>query len=385
MAVPLRNRYLDHATPFVAEWTSVSRLQSRKEAWRRLCDVAIDPNPFYAPEYLAASAAMDGRDIRCIAVYRDGSRDSDLIGLFPLQRASVFDGALIPALEFYRNDYVCLTAPLVDRDVPQAVWDCFFDRCVHSPGEPQVIMSRLHPAGEPGDDALQAVLKARGLAHCTIEAHRRAAIEKPDSFHSAFRKLSSSRRSDLGRRRRKLRTDGTSEMLSLRAGDPRIPAMVAAFLRIEAEGWKGKSGTAMACNPRTRAFAEAVFSSGDAEINALLFNGQPIVVDCMLRTQGVISTVKTAYDEAFSAYAPGLLACVHTIRQASEREDVTRIDSCAIENHVLNDLWPDRRPISWLGFATSDQLSASRLDQVVRLAQSAKRLKGWLREMLQRP
>lgn len=383
MAVALRNRYKDRSTHYVAEWTSISRLAQQTPAWRDLAARSIDPNPFYEPDYLLASVELTKKDIRAVAVYRDGSRDSELIGLFPLQRASVFDGAIIPALEFYRNDFICKTTPLIDREDPQGVWDSFIDRCAHSPDQPQKIIGNLMSLDSAAQTALMAALEARGLPSNVFGTYERAILGAPERFETAYRRIADKRRKDLARRRRKMRGEGVSINTNVSDAASKAKALDD-FLRIEASGWKGKAGTAMACRPETKAFAERVFTAPNAEINILTFNAEPIAVECNLVSGGIIHTVKNAYVEEFAAYAPGLLIGLHNVRRMADSTQYKGIDSCAISGHVSGEIWPDRQRMGTIAFATSDQISQSSIDQMVTFIASTRRLKAWLSNALKR-
>ena len=381
MTVPLRNRYLDPATHYVAEWTTTERLAQRTDAWRTLFENSIEPNPFYAPEYLLASAQLDKRDIRCVAIYRDGSRDSELVGLFPLQRARILDGFLVPALEFYFNDYTCRTTPLIHKDDPQGVWDCFLDRCLHTLDQPQKIISRLMPTAGAIHAALQAALAERGLAVAAFDVHQRAAVERPDRFLTAFAKIASARRSDMRRRRRRMRLDGHGEISTLK-GSQITPDIIDAFLNLEASGWKGKAGTALGSREDTRAFARAAFASPNTELNVLTFNGQIIAADVCLNGGGVLYPVKTAYDESFSGYSPGMLLAIHMMRLIADGPGYTSADSCSIAGHIVETIWPDRLEIGAVTFATSTAVSRQSLDQMIGLIGNIRRLRRWVSQTL---
>lgn len=377
----LRHGYREQPTAFVAERTSVNALGKNPAAWAALAHRSADINPFYHPEYLLAAAELQGKDIECIAVYANGARDSAMLGFFPLMRARMAEGALLPATEFFRNDYICLTTPLVDVGAAETVWESFLDCVAHTAGTPKLVLSRLSPLDCPTFAALQCVLSRRSLAHRTFETYERAFLNKTDRFQSVFSQIAPKRRRDLQRRRRRMRIDGHASIELLR-GDQITPEAIEMFLNVEASGWKGKSGTALQSHAATRRFAERFLSSGDAELAVLRFNGQPIAIDANLVTRGTIHTVKTAYDEAFSSYAPGLTLGIHTIRRLVDNGDLQRADSCAVAGHVLEDIWPDRLRMGQLAFAAGATVTAERLDQIVTLSTSFKRLRTWLRTIV---
>lgn len=381
MTVPLRNRYPDPATHYVAEWTTTERLSRRIEAWRALLASSAEPNPFYSPEYLLASAKLDGKPIRCVAVYRDGASDSDLIGLFPLQRTRIVDGFLVPAHEFYFNPYICKTTPLVHRDDPQGVWECFLDRCRHTADQPQKFIGRLMTTDGPVHKALLAALAAHHLPVAEFDAHERAAVFGKGRFQDHFARIASHRRSDLRRRRRRMRNDGVSEIISFR-GDAITPERLDAFLKLEASGWKGRAGTALDSRSNTREFARMAFSGPHAELSFLMFNGEPIGADASIVAGGTLMTVKTSYREDMAKYAPGMMLAVQQIRRLSDDPEIHEVDSCALPGHILETVWPDRLKFVSVAFAASPKVEQVGIDQMIALIGNVRRLRRWFSQTL---
>lgn len=384
MTVPLRNRYPDPATHYVAEWTTTERLSRRIGAWRTLLEASAEPNPFYGPDYLLASARLDGAPIRCIAIYRDGASDSELVGLFPLQRTRIVDGFLIPALEFYFNAYICQTTPLIHRDDPQGVWECFLDRCRHTVDQPQKVIGRLLLTEGKVYSALNAALAGQHLASAEFDGFSRAGILTKERFHDFFARISTQRRSDMRRRRRRMRLDGHGEIKIYR-GAAITPELVDIFLKLEASGWKGRAGTALDGRTSTRDFAHAAFSGPNAELSILTFNGEPIAADAGLSAGGALHTVKTSYNEDMSRYAPGMMLAVQQLRRMSDQPDLLRVDSCSSAGHIVETVWSDRIAVASFAFATSPAVGKAQIDQMIALISNIRRLKRWLRQTLGGP
>ena len=81
------------------------------------------------------------------------------------------------------------------------------------------------------------------------------------------------------------------------------------FLRIEASGWKGEEGTALASNSSTKAFYKSLIresaKAGKARFLSLKLDGQPIAMLSDIQSGQFVYSYKTAYDDAFSSYSPG--------------------------------------------------------------------------------
>lgn len=371
------------ASRYVTEWTTTARLIARVEAWRALVGRTVEPNPFYEPEFLLASARhIEGRDIRCLAVFRDGARDSDLIGVFPLQRASMFEGAILPAMEFYRNDFVCLTTPLIDREDPAGVWEAFFDSFSNAPDLPRTVLTHLLPARRPAAMALKEVLAKRGLTAAEIERFARPAVEGLVDYDSYAAEFGTKRQKDIRRRARRLAEQGKVAMRTVRDPVEKL-AVFDDFLRIEASGWKAEAGTAMACAAHTRALAEEVFMQPSCEFDILTLDGRTIAAVANIVRDGALYSVKTAYDEAYSAFSPGVRLDLWALGNlARDKNRYTRIDSCAIAGHPIGALWREREEIVAQAFAVSETVSSARVENTASLLRSFNRLKGWVKEQI---
>jgi CelD/BcsL family acetyltransferase involved in cellulose biosynthesis len=111
--------------------------------------------------------------------------------------------------------------------------------------------------------------------------------------------------------RRRLRRAMEQYDVRLRRVDAADPEALQAFFDLEARGWKGKAGTAIACSPATREFyttlARAAAESGYLSLYFLEFNGIPVAGHFGLTYGGCYYLPKVAYDEAYARFSPGQL------------------------------------------------------------------------------
>ncbi len=368
------------ASRHVAEWTSVEKLGNHKERWARLAANAIEPNPFYEQEWLSASVReLRQEDISCVAIYDCGARDSNLIGLFPLQPARLLHGAIIPSLEFYRNDFVCSTAPLIDKSDPVGVWHSFFDAFNRDRPMPRIVISQLMPANSVLKSTLDQALEERALA-CAVVGHFERAAVAPEgqNYDTYVGKYSARRTKDLRRRNRKLGELGNIRISTVHGGSEAQTA-IADFLRIEQSGWKGKKGTAMASSASDKAFALSVFAAENVDFDVVSLDGNAIAVAVNLVRNGAIFTVKTAFDEAYSACSPGVMLDLQLVRNCTSGR-YERADSCAIANHPVEGYWLEKQQIESLVIAVNPAVSASRVESLASTLRNVARLKNWLKD-----
>ena len=374
---------LQPALRYVAEWTTTARLAGQIAAWQQLAARALEPNPFYEPDYLLASARhIEHGDIRCLAVYRDGARDSDLIGLFPLQRARLTSALPLPAFEFYRNDFTCQTTPLIDAEDAAGVWNCFFAALGRTPDAPRQLLSAMMPTSRGAFAALQQAQDDSGRALAVVETTARAAIEFTGTYKQYTDRYSSRRMSNIRRRHRRLAETGTLALETVTDPAGKITAL-AEFLRIEAAGWKGAAGTAMAQTPATKALAEAVFLSDAAEFDVLSIDGRAIAVMASIRADRVLYTIKTTYDESFSASSPGTILDQHVIqRTLCNPERYSRIDSCAVPGSAVETTWCEREEIASLVLGTTPAITQARTEATAKMLRNIARLKSWVKDQI---
>jgi hypothetical protein len=90
------------------------------------------------------------------------------------------------------------------------------------------------------------------------------------------------------------------------------------FLNLEASGWKGKDGGAIACNPTAVRFYENALrdasSRGHLKLQALMVSGKPVAMELGLMMNKKAYSPKVAYDEAFSRCSPGALQAHFTLK-----------------------------------------------------------------------
>jgi hypothetical protein len=119
------------------------------------------------------------------------------------------------------------------------------------------------------------------------------------------------------------------------------------FIRIEASGWKGKAGGALACREPDLAFSRALFRGaferGRLHAVGVDLDGKAIARElCLLAGDGAFS-VRIAYDEQYARFAPGLLCEMENIRAFHDAPGLQWMDSyTSSENATIGKLWKDR-------------------------------------------
>jgi len=342
--------------------------------WRALHDRALEPNPFYTPEVVRAAAdhLPDGARLRLLAIYRGGR----LSGLFPLvadRRRYVVPLPLLRAGDFYGP----LSTPLLDPEGPEDIWLAMLD-LMEAAGVRGLLLPFLTEGGA-AERALLAALGRSGRIGAVLARYGRAMLRSDLSGADYVRAtLETRRRKEADRQRRRLAEQGELVFRLVRAPSDIGPALEA-FLDLEASGWKGRRGTDLKHAQGAADFIRAAvrgLAERDAGRVGILSSGGRVVAAGIVVLSGTRAYyIKTAYDEAFARYSPGLLLTLDLTRHLLDDPGIADADSVAVAGHPMIDpLWTARQPIISL-------LVAARpgADPVFRLVLSLEKLREKLR------
>ena len=317
-------------------------------AWDDLAANAIEPNPFYESWLLrpALEFLADGRDIQLVTVWADGK----LGAVLPMQRERRYKGLPASTLRSWRHRHCMLCTPLV-RAEGAATYVAALVEWLR--GAASVVELDYLPADGP----VYRLLADRLPAAVVSEGYERALFRRAkDADTYIATSVSRQDRQEVRRRERRLAESGAVAHLTLRAGDS-IERWLDELMQLEAGGWKGKQGSALASNESNRRFAAEIFGAafrrGRLHMVGLDLDGKPLARCSTILGGSGGYAFKTAYDEAFSRFSPGVIVEVDRIRALHELPDVQWMDSFTSPgNVVLNRLWNQRVKIQGLTFAT---------------------------------
>ncbi len=335
-----------------ARWTDIATLAARRGEWQALAEAAVEPNPFYGPDFLIASEnhLQPRQSTRCLIV-EEGGPGGRLCALFPLQRPLLAHGLLGQAWCLHATPYTCLTTPLVASDCAEDAIDAALRFLACQPGPSSLFLS-LTAEQRPFAKMLQEAIGKHPMRLERLNPLARAAIETGLDTARYRAGWSKSQTKNHARLKRRLEEAGTLEIEHLPGDSPEAPAMLEAFLALEARGWKGASGTALATNPATLAFTRDAFfgpERGARFYEVLRLDNRPIAVHLNLVAGGTAYSLKTTYDPDFARLGPSRFLDGEAIRLAAEGGRFTRMDSCAGPGHPMEASWLEREPIAgWL-------------------------------------
>ncbi len=326
--------------------------------WRDLVMHAAEPNPFYTPEYLNALEAADGaRRAEILSVRRSGGT---LLGLVPL--ISAWDAYRLPvAAHVAHFPYIPFGTPVLSSDDPQRAAQALIEKA-SALSIPAMVFPFARLDG-PTAAALDAALAERGLSSRAVNRHERAVLDATGDAEAYLRAgLGSKKLKDLRRLRHRLDEMGTVSITIAKTPQDAGLAL-ARFLDLEAKGWKGEQGTGLGQSAGDRAFiekaAQSMAANGQFEIVEMWLDAHLLATGIVLRAGRTAVFFKTAYDEDYAKFSPGVQLTVELTRQFCADPEIDFADSSAAANHpMIERIWRERISVGDLIVPTRRGLAA---------------------------
>ena len=323
-----------------------------EELTQDLCE----PNVFYEPWMLEPAMRHLGGDqhLEFVCIHcADGSRR--LCGFFPLVRVPLHERLPLQIYSLWQHPQCFRCAPLIRRGFADRCWAILFDWLRDQPPHRRLLRLERLPGNGGTTQALEAHLARDGSLCSYVQTHESAFLRIADSGDEALcQAMSGKTLAKMRRQQRRLAEGGELVFADIDAASD-LEALVDEFLALEAKGWKGARGTAMAKVPGEQAFFREVmteaFQRDRLSFLTMRLNGRMIAGQSALTALPGSFGFKIAYDEDFSKYSPGSLLEIEKVRRLHERDDPVRpkvlwADSCSAPgNGPASRCWPDRQPV----------------------------------------
>jgi CelD/BcsL family acetyltransferase involved in cellulose biosynthesis len=316
-------------------------------AWDRLALEAAEPNPYAERWFFEAGARhlSPPGPTRLLSVWEGG----ELTGLLPLVVERPYGRIPVAFLRNWRHNQCFLGTPLIRAGREADFWVEALEALDAAPWARSFF--HLNSVAEGGPVHLGLAEAAARLGRPSPVVHRRsramlASNLSPRAYYEAA--VRTKKRKEYRRQSARLAELGTLVCDTLGAdGDAR--AWCDSFLALEASGWKGRLGSALAVDPASAAFFRDAFlgahEAGRLEALALRLDGKPVAMLVNLIAPPGAFSFKTAIDEDYARFSPGVLLQIENLRLLA-RDEIDWTDSCAVENHsMINSLWTERRSI----------------------------------------
>jgi len=325
-------------------WVDEAYLQNRIAAWDRLVDSAIVKSVALEPSYLLpAIQHLACSNVRVLVVELNTGDESLLVGLVPIVEKANFR-LPFKSVEIWRHDQSFNATPLLHKDHAVEAWRAIC-KTILSNGYSLISLDTVSAAA-PFNSVLQEVEQSEAQFRIQRDSFERAAFTPCDSSELYIKqyvpKKSHNNTRRLMRGLEKL-GDVTWEFSSPESD---YESLAKRFMRIEASGWKGKKGTALASNPSTKNFflslIEKCSGLGKARFLTLLLDKKPIAMICNIQSGNFVYSYKTAFDETYAKYSPGIQVEMKKLEHL-HRDGIQRSDSCsAPDNQAMNRIYGQR-------------------------------------------
>ena len=340
-------------------------------AWRELSDAAVIPNPYWHPEFvLPASAALGERGVALLIVLEGGEWTACL----PVRHHSGWHRIPLPCISSWRHRYCLLGTPLLASQTSLRSGELSAAMFAGGGSATFAALDWIDSEGAAGD-----AIAAPARGEHVFERFSRPLLRRRPEPNYLEGRIHGKHRRDLHRLATRLEAELGDALKIVDRSDSRG---VEAFLKLEASGWKGRTGTALASESSHadffREMTSAFAARGALELLFLEAGRTAVAARCNLLAGDASFGFKVAYDERFKRYSPGRELELRELERFHEESGLAYVDSCtAPDSELYGRLWPDRRELITIVRPAAGPLGV--------LARSAVRGAAALRERRNRP
>jgi CelD/BcsL family acetyltransferase involved in cellulose biosynthesis len=364
------------AAPAMASIAQIDALSVNADAmaaWRKLEANASQPNPFYCSWALPAAleAVAETGNVRLFLL----GEPAQCRALLPVHASHAYYGHPMPHLRGWLHDNAFCGAPLVSPGSEHTFWEALFGWADSAHRTPLFLHLAQLPADGPLFAALRDVVTREARPAALVHREQRALLHSDKPSESYFEDaMSGKKRKELRRQFARLSELG-NVTIERRTDQDAVEGWVEEFLTLEAAGWKGAEGSALACDQSTaRLFRETLGNAGQAgalERLAIRLDGRAIAMLVNFLTPPGAFSFKTTFDEAFARFSPGVLLQRENLKLL-DNPQIAWSDSCAAADHpMIERIWREKREIVSVNIGIGGALRRAAFRQVMRMERSA--------------
>ncbi|MBA3940907.1 MAG: GNAT family N-acetyltransferase [Sphingopyxis sp.] len=340
-------------------------------AWDRLAGDASEPNVFAERWCLQPALHLLDAERRARLVMVQDGRDGPLIGIMPVAPATRYGRLPLRHVTGWAHPNHFHGAPLVRAGMESLFWSILLGWCDAAPwAQTMLHVPRLTEDG-PLHRALIDVARLRGREAAVVHREERALLESdlsPAAYWDGA--VRAKKRKELRRQANRLADEGQVAFRRRQQDEPLDP-WIAAFLDLEARGWKGRAGSALASHGDTEAWFRAILTgaagAGKLDMRALDLDARPLAMLVTFLSPPGGFSFKTAFDEDYARFSPGVLLQQENLDLLGDAR-IAWVDSCAAPGHpMIDSVWRERRRLVWVNAplsGTADRLRFAALTKI---------------------
>ncbi|KPP92882.1 GNAT family N-acetyltransferase [Erythrobacter sp. HL-111] len=319
--------------------------------WARLSARSFGGNVFALDWFTGAALAHCRPRFPQVRLAAVRQADGEWLGALPIAWGARIGRAPIPHWQGWRATNQFLGGPLVAAGAERTFWQVLLGALDVRPGAGLALVCEGLAMDDPATLALLSAAAGDGRRVWIPHRHERPARHARSAAQAAADKVSPALR------KARARLASLERRLAREMGEVRIerhPAeadpgdWIARFLALERAGWKGRGGSALACEPCNAAlFRDAVREGhrlGLARLASLSAGGQVLAMTTWFVSGGQAFGFKMAHDETARRHAPGRLL-MRAVAEELESDPGLPFDTCNGEGSAPDPFWPDRREV----------------------------------------
>ncbi len=287
----------------------LSALQARDLGrWHELAEVALEPNPFFEPDYvLPLARGLDEVDEVALAVVAEGQA---WVACMPVRRVDRWHRIPLPSMSAWRGHGLLpalLGTPLISSARAHDAAVALAGSLARGPGSSFIAFEWLVEGG-PVFEAVGSALVDTRLRSLRFEHFERAFLERRPEGDYLEHAMGAKHRRTLRAQWRKLEEQlGADLQIVDRAGEE---AAVAQLVDLEGRSYLAERGSVLNANPgHVRFFHEmcAAFAArGRLQLLALQAGDQTIAMKCNILAGPGTFYLKIAYEQSYARFSPGI-------------------------------------------------------------------------------
>lgn len=314
--------------------------------WDALADEVALGQPFFRHTFLRVwlDNFAPGADVRVLTLRSaDGSLAAGLVLVWERTR---LHGVPVRQLTSAANPHSCRFDMLARE--PREAARAFYHHLAGQPGWDVLRLTDV-PQGGAAEHLLEAA-RAAGAPTGRWESQRSPWFPLEGGLEALLATLQGGFKANLRRRRRRLNERGAVAFERV-VGGASLMAKLEEGFALEASGWKGQRGTAMAQSAGTRGFytelARNAAYEGTLALSFLRLDGRAVAFHYALERDGRYFLLKPAYDEGLASFGPGQLLMDDVVRELVHR-GARELDFLGPQMLWKRDWTARVRPHAWL-------------------------------------
>ncbi len=343
------------------------KLEEYIPAWEKLVENATDENIFFEPSILIpALRYLNNQQAFILLIFaNEASKEQGLIGLFPLVSSKKYKGLPIPHLSIWQTQQCFLGTPLVHKDYIQTALEYLFQWFEQPPQSGYFLSFREFIDDSLFSQELEFFFKTKKYSIDEVEQYKRAFLllesnlTKEEYIKQRIPKVW---RKNWRNRSNAFNRLGKVNLTTLDQNnifEENIDQWIQDFLQIEQSSWKGKKGTALACDENEKKYFIEITKNAAQQSKLLMFkltlDDKIIAMQCNFISFNGVFAYKTSYYQKYRKYSPGILLNLEGLEYMFQTPQLLWIDSCAMPYSTMaKTLFQDQRAIRSFNISTQN-------------------------------